>query len=369
MSWDSARRLRLRSMLLADKRQRKTSVHDVAAALCGVQAQDARAAGLGVRVRSKGLTSRDFSDALYQQRAVVRTWLMRETIHVVPAADIGWMLSLFGPRNAAASVKRAPGLGIGVDEGERGIKAIRRTIARNGACTRAEIAAALVKAGLTIDPLNRVQMHLIRRAGSLGIICEVTPKDGKQAFGLLDDWIPPTEIPAREDSLELLARGYLHAFQPASEQDLAAWSGLSVTDARTGLGRIGGEILRVDIEGKPAWMFEADLGPARAHKDPMPLRLLPAFDALILGYKNRDFAIAPEVLKSIWPGGGVIRSTVVADGRAVGTWKVVASKGKPKVQVQLFPRAGTPERFEPPVLEEELSAESDDVERYLHTRD
>ncbi|MGI8427069.1 MAG: winged helix DNA-binding domain-containing protein [Actinomycetota bacterium] len=257
--WDVARRLRLRSMLLADSDQRKPQVHDVAEALCGVQAQDFRAASLGVRVRSKGLTAGDFSDALFKERSVVRTWLMRETIHVVPAADLGWMLSLFGPRNAAASVKRAPGLGIGGDIGEKGIRVIQRMLNKTGTCTRIEISTALGKAGIPNDPLNRVQMHLIRRAGSLGIICEVAPKDGKQAFGLLDGWVKPGEIPGREEALELLARRYLRAFQPASEQDLSAWSGLSVTDSRTGLGRIGDEILQVNIEGRPAWMFENDL--------------------------------------------------------------------------------------------------------------
>jgi len=352
-------------MLLGDKRQRKTAVHEVAEALCGIQAQDAKAAALGVRVRSKGLTSLDFSQALFEQRSVVRTWLMRETIHVVPAPDLGWMLSLFGPRNAAASIKRAPGLGIGGDIGEKGIKVIQRTLDTNGPSTRAEIAAAMQKAGIPVDPLNRVQMHLIRRAGSLGIICEVAPKDGKQTFGLLADWVTPPAIPGRDESLELLARRYLRCFQPASEQDLAAWSGLSVTDARVGLGRIGEEIVRVFIEAGPAWMFEKDLPSARDGKQPIALRLLPAFDALILGYKNRDFAIRPDVLKNIWPGGGVIRPTVVVDGRAAGTWKVVTSKAKPKVQVQPFDAGRSTKQPEFAINEDELSEESADVERYL----
>ncbi|MGI8427070.1 MAG: DNA glycosylase AlkZ-like family protein [Actinomycetota bacterium] len=96
----------------------------------------------------------------------------------------------------------------------------------------------------------------------------------------------------------------------------------------------------------------------------MLLRLLPAFDALILGYKNRDFAIPPDVLKNIWPGGGVIRATVVADGRAVGTWEVVTSKGKPKVQVQPFEDESS-KQSKPAISDKELEAESEDVQRYL----
>ncbi|MGH2810070.1 MAG: winged helix DNA-binding domain-containing protein, partial [Actinomycetota bacterium] len=331
LSNELVRRARLLSMGVAKAQPR--TVAEAAGALCGIQAQDYNAAALGIRVRSKGLTAADVDMAMFQDRTVARTWLMRETIHLVPAADLHWMLSLFGARNAAASRKRAPGLGLNEADGEKGMKAIRRAAEKTGAATRAEITTALKKAGIGVDPLNRVPMHLVRRAGSLGIIVEVAPKGGKQAFGSLPDWIPAAEELDRPAALERLARGYLAAFQPASRTDFAAWSGLPAGELNAGIEKLAGELAEVFVGGSKAWVFEKDL-PRLKKVRPVGLRLLPAFDGLILGYKSREFAIDPQHLKAIWPGGGVIRPVVTVDGRATGTWKVTRNAKGPYVVVQ-----------------------------------
>lgn len=39
-----------------------------------------------------------------------------------------------------------------------------------------------------------------------------------------------------------------------------------------------------------------------------------------VGYRTRELSVAAAHLGRVWPGGGVIRPTVVADGLAVGTW-------------------------------------------------
>ena len=355
LSKDLVRRARLLSMGVA--RPQARTVAEAAKILCGIQAQDYNAAALGIRARSKGLTAADVDKAMFRDRTVARTWLMRETIHLVPAADLHWMLSLFGPRNAAASMKRAPGLGLSESDGEKGLKAIRRAAEKTGAATRVEITAALKKAGIDVDPLNRVPMHLVRRAGSLGIIVEVAPKDGSQAFGSLQDWIPATEELDRQTALERLARGYFAAFQPASRTDFAAWSGLPVGELNAGIERLKSELAEVSIGGSKGWVLERDL-PRLKKARAVALRLLPAFDGLILGYKSREFAIDRKHLKAIWPGGGVIRPVVTVDGRAIGTWKVVKKAKGPQVAVQAFGERVAPS-------EKDLSAEIRDVQRFL----
>jgi hypothetical protein len=95
----------------------------------------------------------------------------------------------------------------------------------------------------------------------------------------------------------------------------------------------------------------------RAAEEPAPeppiTRLLPAFDTYLLGYRSRDFAVPAEHARRVWPGGGIVRPTVVENGRAVGTWRRTGAK----VELEPFPG-------------EKIAAadEMADVERFLSAR-
>ena len=69
----------------------------VAAAAVGLQAQDVGAARLGVRARSTAADEAAVVNAIQHERSVVRTWLMRSTVHLVAADDLRWMAALYGP--------------------------------------------------------------------------------------------------------------------------------------------------------------------------------------------------------------------------------------------------------------------------------
>ena len=58
-----------------------------AALVCGIQAQDGPASRLGVRARCSASAEQDVLDAIGERR-VVRTWLMRNTIHLVSASGV-----------------------------------------------------------------------------------------------------------------------------------------------------------------------------------------------------------------------------------------------------------------------------------------
>ncbi|MFG2561955.1 DNA glycosylase AlkZ-like family protein [Streptomyces sp. NPDC048496] len=50
------------------------------------------------------------------------------------------------------------------------------------------------------------------------------------------------------------------------------------------------------------------------------VRMLPAYDNYLVGYRTRELSVPAAHLGRVWPGGGVIRPTVVADGLTIGTW-------------------------------------------------
>src|SRR4051812_21085241 len=92
---DQVRHLRTRAQHLTPG-DSGTTVAEVVQVCAGMQAQEAPAAALAVRARSQGLTAAGVEAARVAARAVVRTWAMRGTLHLVATADLGWLLALLG---------------------------------------------------------------------------------------------------------------------------------------------------------------------------------------------------------------------------------------------------------------------------------
>src|SRR5438067_12549225 len=128
------------------------------------------AAGLGLRVRSAGLNAGTVRHALVQERSIVRTWLMRGTLHLVAADDLGWLLGLLGPIFAARNQTRLRQLGLDPELKQRGVAALRRILS-NGPLTRYQIVDQLRQAGINLDKKTQAPIHLIQQAAFQGLLC------------------------------------------------------------------------------------------------------------------------------------------------------------------------------------------------------
>ncbi|WP_336360947.1 winged helix DNA-binding domain-containing protein [Haladaptatus sp. ZSTT2] len=325
---DEVRRLRLRSQLLDTGTA--TDVPDVLSRVCGLQAQDAGAATLGIRTRSSGVTAADVEAALFENRSVVRTWCMRGTLHLVATEDVPWLLSVFGPVFVARGRKRLSDLGFDDDASANAVETIHDAIDDHGPLTRAEIVESVQRAGFAFDARGQAPFHLILRAALQGLVCKVAPVDGAEAYGLLSEWVGIREFPKREASLRTLARRYLSAYQPASLADFASWSKLPMADVRAAWAAIEDERTVVNDGGDRIEMLAGDV-PNQDDIQESSLRLLPRFDTYLLGYASREFAVSPAKESNIWPGGGMIQPTVIHDGRAIATWKLDRSKRQTEV--------------------------------------
>jgi Winged helix DNA-binding domain len=303
---------------------------DVVRHLLAVQAQDLRAARLALRARADGFGAAEVDGALGGSLAI--TWLMRGTLHLVAVEDLPWLLALTAPTRFATSRRRLAQEGVPPADAERAVALIERTLA-DGPATRAGLADRLAAAG--IRTAGQATPHLLMLAALRGVAVLV----GDATFALAQDVVGAAPAP-RPDGLAELARRWLAAHGPATAADLAGWAGLPLRDARAGLAAIAGELTQLDGE-------LVDLASAGRAVDPVPPRLLPAFDPYLLGWRDRGFAVAPEHARRVHPGGGIIRATVTVDGRVVGTW----SQPRGRVELDLLEPA-------------DLDAEVADVERF-----
>ncbi|MGX2995360.1 winged helix DNA-binding domain-containing protein [Streptomyces sp. JNUCC 64] len=336
---ESVRGLRARAQALAGG-VREDSAEAVVRRVFAVQAQDATAADLGIRVRGRDLTARAVRTAYEEERSIVRNWYLRGTLHTIPSDDAHWVLRLLAPRLLAASGHRYQQLGLVDELRQRADRLIRRVLAAHGPLTRAELTERLTTLG--VPPDGQAPFHLIRHAALTGVLCHGPRRAGEATYVLLDDWLPATGSLRREgdDALTELVRRYLAAHGPAAPEDFATWSGLPVTWARRAwktLARSG------VITEYGAWTVLAGrAGELPGPSDGPDVRMLPAYDGYLIGYRTRELSVPAPHQARVWPGGGLIRPTVLADGLAVATW----TRGPGSRSVQVDPFEPVPPRTE-----------------------
>ena len=340
---DQQLRVRMRSQRLSGPRP--GSVPDVVRVVGALQAQNTRAARLAVRPRGTDLDGAAVDRACNVDRSVVRTWVMRGTLHMVPAADVGWMLALYKPPADALSARERE-LGLDVALLARARSAIPEILSAGQALSRAELILALDGHGVRVGPDGQAPAHLVAHAAIQGLICRGPDRsDDEPTYVLLSEWVGACAPPARGEAMAELARRYLTGHGPAGPEDFAYWSGLPVRAARRAFELIADELTEIDVAGRPAWLHLAPGEDARLAEfletgGGPAVRLLGQFDAYLLGYRDRSVALRSEFARRIQAGGGMLNPAVMVDGRIVGTWRQRRRARGITVLVELFEDVG-----------------------------
>ena len=315
---------------------------------------------LGMRARSRGLDVGTVNKALGDERSIVRTWLMRGTLHVVAAEDVRWLLRLLGPVLARAGARRHAQLGLDEDLKGRGLFAIREILMGAGPLTRYELVDRLRERRVGLDRRTQAPIHLIAFAALHGAVCLGPDRDdGESTYVLLDDWVPGAPVRSRETALAELARRYFAAYGPATVDDLSAWSGLPVSDARSAVSGARAGLADVMIQGQPGFVLKRRLRLTPAPGKP-DVRLIPAFDTYLLGYRRRDLAVPTALQRRLQRGGGWLHPAVVINGRAVAAWSLRKSgAGGGRVTIEGFAPLSSAVRAG-------IETEVDDIGRFLN---
>jgi hypothetical protein len=323
--------------------------------LLAVQGQDPRGARLSIRARSTGLAAADVDRALTDDRALLITWLNRGTLHLIRSDDYWWLHPLTAPRMRTGIARRLAQEGVLPGQAETAAAVIASSLADEGPLTRHELGERIARAGIRTE--GQALVHLLAHASVAGIAVRgpmVRRRPGaapEHAFVGVRDWLgqapAATTTPDRDAALAELARRYLAGHGPASEGDLAQWSGLPLRDARRGLSAIAASLRERDDNLAEL----AEQASDRAGELPPP-RLLGPFDPVLHGWVSREPILGQH--KSIITVNGLFRPFAMVDAHAAGTWKIAAGQ----VELDLF--APLPES-----AAAALRADGADVVRYL----
>jgi hypothetical protein len=266
---------------------------DVVRALGGVQAQVQASAELQVAARVDGITRDDVHRALWEDRTLAKAWTIRGTLHIHAADELALWLALAEPTEAYDAWRGPRGSlpALGADEVRKARKRIWAALDGH-VLTREELAEAVG---------SPARERLLAGFGFfVDGLCHGPPRGQRITLARPDQWVAEWRAVTREEAIREAARRYVQAFAPVRPGAVQEWLGT-----------------RAEFEEIPPEFPE----PKRS------VRLVPEYDAYVMGFRERDQLVSPPVRALVqahnrgrYEGPAGVRF-VLADGIAAGLWE------------------------------------------------
>jgi hypothetical protein len=345
---------------------RRTAPADAVRRLGSLQAQHPEWPPVALAARAGDTRSANLASAL-RQRTVVRSSLMRITIHVVAAEDLWSMFAVMQAMRAdqwRLLLKADP-----VDSAlarrmhaahEVAIDALRerpRSSLELDRLMSAEVgseATAATRPGWR-QPDVRIVVRAAWRHFAAFVPLVHVPHEGegygRSLYALAEDWLG-TRMPdiGIADARRRVAERYFAAFGPASLDDLVAYVGRGkggVGVWREAVAALDDQL--VELRGEDGrTLYDLESSPRPDPDAPAPPRLLARWDSLLLSHatRHRDRVIADADRAAVFSKNADVLPTFLLGGFVAGTWELTRRDGAADVRLTPFRAVKRAERDE-----------------------
>ena len=294
--------------------------------LTPLQAQDPPAPYVALAARLEGF-SRARLEAAIDRRKVVKTTIMRMTLHLVAAADY----PAYHRLSVAGRMRKWRKDFAHLDE-HKVVSELGRWLEKPR--TNAEIREHVRK---RYDGVPETEWGPVMFARNLLPLVQLPPaghwSDPRRASFVAD----PRPLPTEDAAAARVLERYLAAFGPASRRDIASWSGATQRDFAAALERLDTVGYR---DEKGTELFDLPGAPLPGARQRLPVRFLSRWEQPLLAYADRDRIIPPELqaLRLTLSGD----QTITVDGRVAASWKLERSARVTRVRV--IPHTDIPRR-------------------------
>jgi hypothetical protein len=313
-----------RQMLL---QRSDTGIADASALLLGLQAQQTHDPYIALWSRLGGFTHEALT-ALIVDRTLARATTMRGTLHLHTADDLIGIRALVQPflsQTWNGNFQRR----FGSEDKSKALRAGRALLAK-GPMTAGQLNKALHPKFPTAEPLSLSTLLQLHET-----LVQIPPtriwgNNAAPILTLVEKWLPPPY--ERPISREALVLRYLKGWGPASVTDMATWSRLS------GLGK-SFEALRdqlvtfTDETGKV--LFDLPDAPRPDAGTPAPVRFLPLYDNVYLGYDNRARMLSEATAHFVNMFQN-FKPAVLIDGMFNAGWTIADTKAASTLDIECY---------------------------------
>ena len=315
---------------------------EVTSALAGVQTQVATSAHQVLAVRCASPEGIDLDRLLWTDRALVKTWAMRGTLHMLPAAEWPEWVALLRTREWRITPAWVKYHGVTAEELDAVTAVVPEALA-GGPLTRDELADRV--AGLTghahlAEQLRSGWTAVFKPAAAQGLLCQGPPRDGNITFVDPVRWLgkkTTRPAPDPDEAVAAVLARCLDAYGPATVQDVARWLGVQPKPARLLLARHADSLVQVDLAGQKAWLTPDGAAAIAGAAPPEGVWLLPGFDPYVLAPISHRAEIIPAgKVDAVSRTAGWISPVLLVDGRIAGTWEPSTARGVTAVTLTPF---------------------------------
>jgi hypothetical protein len=318
--------------------------------LVAVQAQEPQEPYVGLWSRVAGFDP-DAASRLLDERALVRTHLMRRTVHLVTSGDALGLRALHQPM---LDQRGRPALGtvpqdVDLDE----VRAMTRERLHAAPLRMGEVAREVATRFPGLETA-----YLASWLQTALPLVQVPPRgrwreDGPAACTTFEAWLgadpEPLEGEAVVERAATLVLRYLAAFGPAATADVRAWCGVAGLPAA--VKRLAPDLVTYrDERGRT--LIDLPGAPLPDARVPAPPRFLPAFDNAVLGYDDRSRVIDDEHRPLSVAGARYL----LVDGRVAATWTTAVADDRTTLAVTALGA---------PVRSPEVEAEAEELVAFL----
>lgn len=312
--------------------------------ILGLNAQGALNYQISLWNRVADLEHEFIESALYVEHSLVRSWYMRDTIHIVPskrhpvfrAALRSSLMEDWNRWTVRTGAKETPssweahyqGILSAFEEGPLSVNQLLEALGWRGRDSKT------------------VLFRVIREMSLQGLLCNGAPSgpwyhSTEHTYARVDRWLgaPSLEAPPEAEAKRWLVRRYLMAYGPASIQDFAYWTGMKMREARPVFEALSDELEEVVVPGQRRSLYLMDEDVAGLFdEDEMPahVRLLPQFDALIMGHRDKSRFMTARLRERVFLPRADVEATILVDGSVGGVWRLRKDRGFWRLELEPY---------------------------------
>jgi len=319
LSWPQVHAFRLARHHL-NGRAPKKDLARVVGEIGGAQAQVMSAAELQIAVRAR-CTVADVRDALWTERSLVKTWLMRGTLHVARSDDLPIFTAAMGKHWIQVRPSWLKFWNVSEPELWKLVDDIGDAL-ESTPKTREQVIAAVAdgRPERIREALSSGWGGMLKPAARNGRLCFGPSRGQNVTFVDPREWLNGWRAVDPDTAIVEVARRYLRIYGPATRRDFARWWGAWPGVVGAAWSGLKPELVTVSIEGAPKDALASDVAEIKRARISEPVQLLPLFDPYLMGHAKRDHMVDRAYAARVSRTAGWISAVVLVEGRVTGTW-------------------------------------------------
>ncbi len=341
----------------------QSGVKDVVEKIGALHAQIPTTCPVQLWTRMKNLKEEDYWTTSLNDRTIVRTWVMRCTVHIVPSKNLEMFLSAIGPEwtNLWSRVKRETEKNLTQEDLRKARRAIKAAFKKRP-MTRKELKVALnnksVDKVVSVIGWEATLRHLVY----WGDIVHGETRGRESVLHATQEWIGrELRMYESDKTCEALLDTYLRTLGPASPQDFAHWTGLRAQTCNNAFNKLSERLVEIRTHNtkKSLYLRRIDLRELeKAEISASHLKMISKFDPILLGHKDRSRLLDKKHHHKIFGLLADVNAAILLGGRVAGIWAHKRQGKTLRIDVKPFLRLSS-------LINKEIREQASDLALFL----